>query len=401
MDFQQYPEDGTDWPVRGLVLKNFRRFDDYSLPNLSRVTLLVGGNNCGKTSVLEAVEFAVMRGTPGALIRAAKRRSQGSGAPVLIDGSDPNTRARGFNVSQWFHGHEMAEGSEFSVEVKGRAPSLRVTVKLPRNAPGPRAIIGATGPTGGFGWPPGPPFSEDDENLLALCVASGDEAGEHVGGAVTTTGYLLQHNYRTLGVGESQEYRARPFASVVHVGTLGISAGTRREIWSSVVRQGGEEDIVDVLRFVEPTLSSVHFLPDGPLRSSSSLDDILIGFSGTPYRTPLGNHGEGLRRLLDLALALFAARGGFLLLDEVDTGLHWQVMAKTWKLIISGARKFGTQVVATSHSLDAIRGLSRAMRGDSELRDVSIQRIDLRHNKAVELPGELFESILRQGVEVR
>ena len=40
--------------IRTLRLENYRSFERYELRDLARVNLLVGPNNCGKTSVLEA-----------------------------------------------------------------------------------------------------------------------------------------------------------------------------------------------------------------------------------------------------------------------------------------------------------------------------------------------------------
>lgn len=41
--------------LRNLKLEKYRSFDEYELNNLSRVNLLVGKNDCGKTSILEAI----------------------------------------------------------------------------------------------------------------------------------------------------------------------------------------------------------------------------------------------------------------------------------------------------------------------------------------------------------
>ena len=46
-----------------LQLDGFRGFETYSLNELTRVTLLVGKNNCGKTSILEATQFLVFATT--------------------------------------------------------------------------------------------------------------------------------------------------------------------------------------------------------------------------------------------------------------------------------------------------------------------------------------------------
>ena len=59
-----------------LKLDGYRGFDTYELTDLTRVNLLVGKNNCGKTSILEAVHFLAARGDPFVLVRSANRRGE-------------------------------------------------------------------------------------------------------------------------------------------------------------------------------------------------------------------------------------------------------------------------------------------------------------------------------------
>ena len=56
--------DGRASMLRNLKLDKYRSFDEYELSNLSRVNLLVGKNDCGKASILEAIHFLVSRGDP-------------------------------------------------------------------------------------------------------------------------------------------------------------------------------------------------------------------------------------------------------------------------------------------------------------------------------------------------
>ena len=51
--------------IRTFTLKGYRGFDEYELADPTRVNLLVGRNNSGKTSILEAVHFLAARGDPG------------------------------------------------------------------------------------------------------------------------------------------------------------------------------------------------------------------------------------------------------------------------------------------------------------------------------------------------
>ena len=60
--------------LTSLKLTGYRRFESYRLDGLTRVNLLVGRNNCGKTSILEAVDLVVAQGDPSVLRNAATRR---------------------------------------------------------------------------------------------------------------------------------------------------------------------------------------------------------------------------------------------------------------------------------------------------------------------------------------
>lgn len=62
--------------IRNLKLEGYRSFASYELQDLTRVNLFVGRNNCGKTSILEAVQFLVSGGNPYVLRQIADERSE-------------------------------------------------------------------------------------------------------------------------------------------------------------------------------------------------------------------------------------------------------------------------------------------------------------------------------------
>ncbi len=43
--------------LKSLCIKNFRLLEDFQVPKLGRVNLIVGKNNSGKSSVLEAIRI--------------------------------------------------------------------------------------------------------------------------------------------------------------------------------------------------------------------------------------------------------------------------------------------------------------------------------------------------------
>ncbi len=70
-----------------------------------------------------------------------------------------------------------------------------------------------------------------------------------------------------------------------------------------------------------------------------------------------------------VASGLFVtSAGGCLFVDEIDTGLHYSVMAKMWHLLIETARRLDVQVFASTHSLDCLQALARVCQEKSESR---------------------------------
>jgi AAA15 family ATPase/GTPase len=64
-------------------------------------------------------------------------------------------------------------------------------------------------------------------------------------------------------------------------------------------------------------------------------------------------------RVLQLALKIFPAKGGFLLIDEFENGLHYSVQERIWQLAFEMAQRLDIQVFATSHSWDCVESFSK------------------------------------------
>ena len=173
-----------------------------------------------------------------------------------------------------------------------------------------------------------------------------------------------------------------------------------RVLWDRVLTEDRESEVVDAMKLLDSDLKSIRFLTSDGLRSDRA--GVLLGFEGGGRRVPLGSHGDGMRRLLALSLALTQTAHGVLLVDEIDTGLHWTVMEDMWRLVVDTARKFSVQVFATTHSLDCIRGLAALVESCPDVAgEVSIQKIERALHKAVRFADDDIPAIVEQNIEVR
>ncbi|MGK7926366.1 MAG: ATP/GTP-binding protein [Spirulina sp.] len=117
----------------------------------------------------------------------------------------------------------------------------------------------------------------------------------------------------------------------------------------------------------------------------------------------LESMGGGMIKLLTFAILAVSVENGCLLIDEIDTGLHYGVQAKMWKLLMEVAKQLNVQIFATTHSWDCIEAFQEAM---EELEDESIGKLFRISNKygklrPVEYVSDEIAAAVRQGIEVR
>ena len=368
--------------LQTLAMRGFRGFESYSLASLARVNLVVGRNNSGKTSVLEAIELLVSGGHPGVFYDSGRRRGE-MGASYAR-----RVRERRTDVSHVFFGHIFALGTQFDLSSDGGGYTLSVRVRS----------LDEDGEDSEYWdrrrkqWQQRGLFDQDEEAVpvLGLSIDVG-MPGRQVVLPVMDDGTVLFEPY-------PRSMRNVAYGTPVHFLTLdSFDPASLGGMWDTVLAEGREEEIVDDMRLLEPDLDSIHFLTSGRLGGG-----ILVGLGNGGRRLPIGTYGDGMRRLLALRLSFVGAANGFLLIDEIDTGLHWTVMEDMWRFVVEVARKSNVQIFATTHSYDCIRGLGALIQSRPDMTDqVSIQKVDRSLKQAVCLRGDQIKVAVEQDIEVR
>jgi len=377
---------------RSLEIKGYRVFPHYRLDGLARVNLLVGKNNCGKTSVLEAVHLLASGGDPDVMAKIVSDRGE---VFLEADDSDAGSRRPHADISHLFHERRVEPPSCFAISTNDGLGSLKVEVVQfteAQLAEGQQRF-----PFSAEDDAPGPAFRLHVHSSRADSGVAGFWPVRITGTSAVLDWLQSPSNRRWR---EWRERREGP--PVFHV-SVGASSNPRlRQMWNNVVIEGREDEVVRAMRVLEPRTESVFFLTaerDWYLHGSAG---VLLGVKGEQQRHPIGSYGEGMTRLLTLALAMVSAKGGVLLVDEIDTGLHYSVLGDMWRLVVEAARQTNVQVFATTHSYDCLRGLAWVCENHPNLSDeVSVQKIEPSLEKAVALGAEEIVLSIAQGTEMR
>lgn len=128
-----------------------------------------------------------------------------------------------------------------------------------------------------------------------------------------------------------------------------------------------EAGVVDALRIVDFNVSAFW----GPSRHQ---DHGWLTVSGETVA--LDAMGDGMKRMLFVAGAMTLARGGVVLLDNIDMGLHHRVVPQMWQHVAAVAQRLNTTVFATTHSLDCVHALADIAGQDDA--EVALYRIEQR-----------------------
>lgn len=345
-----------------LRIKNFRMLEDFEVPKLGRVNLIVGKNNCGKSTVLEALRVYAGRAHPNLLQNILLehdeflRVGQVDGAeddepswlavkhlfphrefptqddkPIIIE-SDNQVLLKLDHLLYYIRSEEeKAEDEEVLVRrfreiVKKDSLSARLDQPL-RSAI--RVNFGAT---------------SSRNEWLDL-----DEDSPR---------RFPSRAYRTWRISDEV-----PSVRCSFIPTQFVASEVLAEQWDAIALSSSAEQVIRALKIVDSNVEGLAFVKDPDLisRAPRSKDTrvAIVKLKTEPSPIPLNSMGDGMLRILQLILAVFPARGGMLLIDEFENGLHYSVQEEVWKLIFQLAKELDIQVFATTHSLDCIQSFTK------------------------------------------
>ncbi|MEI7668594.1 MAG: AAA family ATPase [Pseudomonadota bacterium] len=365
-----------------LEIKNYRGLSHFKMEKLGRINLLVGGNNSGKTSILEALQLLATNGNPLALWNILSRRGEYSPPE---ESPSRYGRTSELEISHLFLGHEIKQGSSFSISANNK-----IKQELVCNIE-----------------------EMKEENLSLLHPEEDDAIGIRLalyfkGNPMPSVPMVPLSKSDSLGLDTIESLLRRRVQrsnitlnnNIQYVSTESLSVAELHSRWNEIALTPNELLVLQALKFLDTKIERIAAIPAGSF--SRSRGGFIVKFESSKRPVPIGSLGDGAWRMLALAIALSSAKDSILLIDEIDTGLHYSVMSSMWKMINETAKEFNIQVFATTHSLDCVNSLAYICReGVDENSEVTVQRLEPEYNKAVAYTEEDIIIAAKRHIEVR
>jgi len=185
-----------------------------------------------------------------------------------------------------------------------------------------------------------------------------------------------------------------PHENLVYV-RFNSDFNTLSSLWEKIVLTDVEKDIYKILRdTIQPDL----------IRLELGREIVRVRLEDTEKPLPLDTLGDGVYRILLIALSLANAQSSILLIDELELGLHYSALEKLWNMIFKYAQKWDIQVFATTHSQDVLRTFHYVADNEKYINDAQYIRLQINRkgeNEVIIFGGERLRESLELQLEIR
>ena len=348
-----------------LKIQNFRLLEDIEVKKLGHVNLIVGKNNSGKSTVLEALALLASGFELETVSRLTMNREVNRHVPSSeqVDGYSLLSFRYLFNTSSFNNKETKIFLGDYS---------FFITIKY------------------------GSLFTEDFKNS--------EFNNYYVDGSDYSDRLVVSSNFKLEHLGKTNNFFGAKYCPILnyqYIDTNQVNIKKLAEEWDDILLTEAEDLALKMLRLIEPKIIDLAFINQNNQRIP------FVRLEGTNERTPLHSMGDGVFRLLQIILKVLKARDGFLLIDEFENGLHYSVQPDVWRLIFELAKRYNIQVFATTHSWDCIESFAQVAKEREDLEGVlfrmgrSVRKSDNGKVIATEFDEDELYNLTKDKIEVR
>lgn len=377
--------------INSLNIEGFRAFRSLKIPALGQINLITGGNDTGKSSILECLRILASDASPSVLHNILTCREE------YEEGRDDEFTMIQYlsRVSTLFSGFpEISEDPESIpdpiVISANRSPhNMKISMRIGWGSlkPSSDGTVRLSLPENGL-------FDELESVFASVLKVETNERSRL---------YHLENLSRFHLRGSFREESHSGHSSKVRVPCVTVGPSVREgtslwgSLWDRIALSKAEKHVLEALQLIEPTISAVSMVGS----QSANCRTAIVRSDKIGRPVPVRALGDGLSRLFGIVLSLVNAKGGILLIEELENGIHHSVQIEVWRMIFRLARRLEIQVFATTHSWNAIEAFQRAA-SESQAKGslVRLVRRDDRIISTVFSEGELA-IVTRNKIEVR
>jgi len=311
--------------LQSIKIKNFRGFENLEIDGFNQINLLIGKNNSGKSSILEAIFLLI-----------------GMSNPILPENIH---KLRGLNIKTadefkfLFHNLKLSNKPEFEGSFSDK--SCR---NLKYN----------------------PIFSKAGNDSSSQKIGANELTIDASTASPNMTGLELEFyskkrheqrkpfkssiifNLPEIIQNQNNKYK-EDLHAVLITGNSNETDALKR--YSEIVKRKKGDIVLEAIQKIDPKIESINPLPDGLYLSYKDIDELV----------PSNIAGDGVRKYLNIVTTIAEKRNSIILIDEIENGLHYSAHKSLWESIITISNEFNVQLFITSHNIETLKCLKELL----------------------------------------
>lgn len=303
-----------------VFIHKYRKINKIKVKDLSKVNIFVGGNNLGKTSLLECFYLLSQLNDINAFLDLEKYRGK-----FYSD----------FH-SKWFHKNIISD-----IELEGFFNGAKTSLFITK--------------------------TETDKDIEKSGYLSTIESE----GKVNDITFESSIHLFTTKAPELHFVKSQVLCPATFTSPFRYNTDLLKKAHANAVKEKYLDQVIEFIQInLDPSIEKIEMISDeGESRfmvSSSRINEVL----------DITRYGEGLQRVFEIALLMVYSKDGIICIDEVDSAIHKSLLIEFTKFIQKTAEQFNVQVFLSTHSKECIDAFVKNDYHNDFIRAYSLSEVD-------------------------
>jgi AAA15 family ATPase/GTPase len=333
--------------IKKLIIDNYKLFDHIELNDLARVNIFTGDNNCGKTTILEAILFAFVNDI--SLVNGLRKY-------VPIYRPDRNEVSALFN--------EESKNKFFVKAVYNNGKTLELTFEKDYEPSLWPHLALSEQPNFNANWQPYCKYSFNWDSKLYIWEHAIDISNNQIIGI----------NVRPSVLPNIHSIKCNKLVSSFY------------SDFNELIKQNKKPVLLELVQKFDSKVTSLE--TDGA--------EFLVGYNDGKRMRPLRYLGDGINNIVCIASFIMLAQDSICLIDEIEVGVYYKKFPEFIKCIDKLCIDHNVQLFITTHSNDFMNHVHN-------FTDGAVFRLNAKFDSGYFRRGveEIGELIADGGVDVR
>ncbi|MCX2716350.1 AAA family ATPase [Helicobacter sp. MIT 21-1697] len=347
--------------IESVEVKNYKVLDSIQIENLTQINIFVGKNNCGKTSLLEAIFLNF-------------QPSNSMNIVSIVSNFVRQIQVSHDNLDYFFHQLDVSQPIEITSFYKQQKMHLQITPKT----------------TNDFAQ-----MLPNDININKVLDKKTDNAYitglkfdiQFNGDPAVKSGFDIHENniINRFAQADYPSFSGMMLPSHTFMNTASILARLRIH--------KKEKDLLQYLQIFDEHIQGIEVING----------EIMVDLAGMSKKISFHTMGEGFKKYLAILASIIVGEYEYICIDEIENGLHFESMQKLLKAIIALAKETHIQLFISAHSyefLEILNTISSEYQYE-QIAIFNIARTNLKGLQTYKYDMKDLENLLKTKTEFR